>query len=273
VGAAWLSCWIAAAPVDVAQADLNGDLRVGFVDLAQLGRQWLRGTGSADLNGDGEVNAPDLALMARSWGMSPDGPIINEFLGSNTNGIVDKDNDTSDWIEIYNPTDRVIDLGGWYLTDNIDDPTKWQFPAVSLNSGGYLVVFASRKDRREVPGELHTSFSLQAGGESVALVRPDGVTIAHAYIDYPPQLADLSYGLSGNGAASQAETVLIAEGADARATDAASNISRDPLFRYPTNSPEYYGTIVQDLAIHSSSPATRAFGSSPSSLSCKKTPL
>ena len=77
----------------------------------------------------------------------------------------------------------------------MNDPMKWQFPEVSLAPGGYLVVFASGKDRRDPAGQLHTNFALQTGGESVALVEPDGRTIVSAYRDYPPQLADISYGV------------------------------------------------------------------------------
>ena len=145
------------------------------------------------------------------------GPVISEFLAVNSNGLLDKDHDSSDWIEIYNPTGQAIDLEGWYLTDNMNNLDKWEFPPVPIAPGGYLVVFASGKNLRELGGELHTNFSLQAGGESVALVEPDGVTVAHAYVDYPPQLGDISYGLSGDGVVSQIETVLLAEGADARA--------------------------------------------------------
>ncbi|RPJ34370.1 MAG: hypothetical protein EHM35_09860, partial [Planctomycetaceae bacterium] len=146
-----------------------------------------------------------------------DSPVISEFLAVNSNGLLDKDHDSSDWIEIYNPTGQAIDLDGWYLTDNMRNLDKWEFPPVSIAPGGYLVVFASGKDIREPGGELHTSFSLQAAGESVALVQPDGVTVAHAYVDYPPQVVDISYGLSSDGVVSQTETVLLAEGADARA--------------------------------------------------------
>jgi len=146
-----------------------------------------------------------------------DGPVISEFLAVNSNGLLDKDHDSSDWIEIHNPTGQAVDLDGWYLTDNMRNLDKWEFPPVSIAPGGYLVVFASGRDIREPGGELHASFSLQAGGESVALVQPDGVTVAHAYVDYPPQLADISYGLSGDSVVSQIETVLLAEGADTRA--------------------------------------------------------
>lgn len=153
------------------------------------------------------------ALTAQA---GPAGPIITEFVASNRDSLIDSDGDSSDWIEIYNPADEVVNLDGWFLTDDLDDLTKWQFPAIELEPGGYLVVFASGRDLRDPAGQLHTSFSLQADGESLALVESDGWTIAFAYSDYPPQLVDISYGLSGGGV-SQTETLLVAQGAVASA--------------------------------------------------------
>jgi len=72
------------------------------------------------------------------------GPLlISEFMAINDTTLVDGDGNYSDWIEIYNPTDARVDLDGWYLTDNAGDLTKWPFPNTSLDSGEYLVVFAS----------------------------------------------------------------------------------------------------------------------------------
>ena len=87
---------------------------------------------------------------------------------------------------------------------------------MEIHAGGFLTVFASGRDEREPGAELHANFGLQASGESAILVRPDG-TIAHAFIDYPPQFADISYGLGGEGSGLQTQTVLIPEGAEAKA--------------------------------------------------------
>ena len=74
----------------------------------------------------------------------------------------------------------------------------------------YLVVFASGKDRTNPAAELHTNFKLSADGEYLALVMPDGETIAHEYApQYPQQLtSDKSYGIE------QSVTTLVAEGAE-----------------------------------------------------------
>lgn len=139
---------------------------------------------------------------------------ISEFLADNGKGLRDQDGDREDWIEIRNSSGVTGDLEGWHLTDDPANLTKWTFPAVEMTSGDYLVVFASGKDRREVTGELHTNFRLQrqAGGY-LALVKPDGVTVASVYANYPEQLADVAYGQRLQGAT---PVTLIPEGAQAR---------------------------------------------------------
>ena len=125
---------------------------------------------------------------------------LNEFLASNVDGLLDEDGDDSDWIEIHNEGTAPVDLTGWYVTDDSNDLTRWAFPAVTLEAGGYLVVFASDKDRRDPGAELHTSFRLSGGGEYLALVQPDGTTVEDEYAPtFPPQTENVSYGYVTSG--------------------------------------------------------------------------
>ncbi|MDO8629193.1 MAG: CotH kinase family protein, partial [Phycisphaerales bacterium] len=133
-------------------------------------------------------------------------PIITEFLASNTATLVDQDQAYSDWIELHNPDATPVNLSGWYLTDSATNKTRWQFPAVTIAPGGYLVVFASSKNRRDPAAELHTNFALANEGEYLGLIKPDGVTAASEFApSFPAQSNDVSYGLlaqPGGGLAS-----------------------------------------------------------------------
>lgn len=123
-------------------------------------------------------------------------PLITEFMAANTASLVDEDGAFSDWVEIHNPDAAPVNLAGWYLTDSAGNKTRWQFPAVTLPAGGYMVVFASNKDRVDSAKPLHTNFALSAGGEYLGLIKPDGVTVAHEYApEYPAQRDDVAYGL------------------------------------------------------------------------------
>lgn len=75
--------------------------------------------------------------------------LINELLASNGAILVDEDGDFEDWIELHNPTSVVINLQGYTLTDDPEKPDKWSFPDVSIEPDGFLLVWASGKDRRE----------------------------------------------------------------------------------------------------------------------------
>lgn len=96
------------------------------------------------------------------------GPIrITEFSAESSDGIVrDEEGQTSDWIELRNASHEIIGLKGLYLTDDHEDSTKWQFPAITLPANGFLVVFASGKNRKPTDGSpLHTNFALDRDGE------------------------------------------------------------------------------------------------------------
>lgn len=142
-------------------------------------------------------------LGSAAIGADAPGPVINEFMASNASKLplgagelLDADGDSSDWIELHNPTSRAVELGGWYLTDDPDDLTQWRFPAgTRLAVNAYLIVFASGKNRTS--GQLHTNFKLSADGGYLALVQSDGRTIAHECAPaYPGQLSNISYGLT-----------------------------------------------------------------------------
>ncbi len=82
--------------------------------------------------------------------------VINEFMSSNGETIMDEEDDYEDWIELYNTGTTTVDLTGWGLSDNDSHPFKWQFPAgATIGPGEHLLVWASGKDRdagQELPG-------------------------------------------------------------------------------------------------------------------------
>ncbi len=88
------------------------------------------------------------------------GLVINEVMSSNVQTILDEDGDTPDWIEIYNSGPDPIDLTGYSLVDSSTIDTPWIFPDMSIMSGAHLLLFASDKDRNEVPLRWETVIDL-----------------------------------------------------------------------------------------------------------------
>lgn len=163
-------------------------------------------TGLTNISTDTLTNSTTFTLTATGQGLQTSqqitvamtdaalDPVINEFLAANTSTLTDEDGKFSDWIEIYNPNTFAYSLAGWHLTDNASSPGEWEFPAISLPANGYLLVFASEKNRATPGAELHSNFKLSASGEYLALTRPD-LSIAQKYAPaFPIQIDDYSYG-------------------------------------------------------------------------------
>ena len=65
--------------------------------------------------------------------------LINEFMADNDNAVEDPDEAGAyeDWFEIYNPGSNAVDMSGMYISDNLNNATKWQVPAgVVIPAGG-----------------------------------------------------------------------------------------------------------------------------------------
>ena len=125
--------------------------------------------------------------------------VINELMASNSNSLLDGDGNSSDWIELYNPTSSAIDISGWHLSDDVNETTKWAFPDQTVAANEYLVLFASGQatdDYVDSLGYLHTNFKISAAGEYLGLTDANG-TLVHEFAPrLPGQTTDISYGLN-----------------------------------------------------------------------------
>jgi len=127
----------------------------------------------------------------------PEGLVINEFMADNSATIAGPNGNSPDWIELYNGGNESVNLSGMYLTDNLRNPTKWQFTDdIIIESGGFLLIWA---DNASDSDGIHCSFGLRANGEEIALFASDGTTLIDS-ITYTKQLQDVSYGRLPDGA-------------------------------------------------------------------------
>ncbi len=123
----------------------------------------------------------------------PEAPelVINEFMASNASTVTDAAGAYPDWVEIYNATDQTVDLEGWRLTDDLEDKTKWVFPAGTLLAAYDHVVVWCDSDVDEEG--LHTSWELDKAGEQIGLSASGtyGGVLVDA-IEYDSQATDIS---------------------------------------------------------------------------------
>jgi len=125
--------------------------------------------------------------------------VINELMAKNSNTIADPQGEYDDWIELFNKGTNDVNLGGKYLTDKIDNHTKWQFPENTIiRAGEYLIVWAD-ENGKATPG-LHANFKLSGSGELVMLIDSDanGNQILDS-VNFGPQQDDISFGRLPNG--------------------------------------------------------------------------
>ncbi len=131
--------------------------------------------------------------------------VITEFMADNTRTFASQSGEYADWIELFNRSPEAVSLAGYFLTDKQDNFSKWALPAVALQPGEFLVIFASENENPPV-GEHHANFKLAAGGEYLALT--NGAQVVHSFpvfdqedsgATFPNQAPDVSYGLDQAG--------------------------------------------------------------------------
>lgn len=117
---------------------------------------------------------------------------INEFLASNSSLITDPDfNKYNDWIELFNKEDSAINLNGYFISDNYNNPSKWQINKdIYIESKQYLIIWCDNKDT--IIQSLHTNFKLRMEGEEIALYSVDTILIDS--ISFSEQKTDISSG-------------------------------------------------------------------------------
>jgi hypothetical protein len=133
---------------------------------------------------------------------------INEWMAANTraSGFPDPaDGNYDDWFELYNPSASAVDLGGYFLTDNLTNKFQFQIPNNShytIPAGGYLLVWADGTPSQNSTNhpDLHASFNLRAAGEAIGLFAADGTQIDA--ITFTNQLDNASMGRRPDGSAS-----------------------------------------------------------------------
>jgi len=210
------------------------------------------------LNGGGDLtNSVDLAPAGSGSGTwsyfvgiaEPSGGVFDPGLISRTFKPPEREEDDFDqpaafvdWLELYNSGPDPVDLGGWSLTDERSEPTKWRFPTnVVIAANGYLLVLCDSRDGANKPAGnaafLHTNFKLAESGEYLGLYDAAGNVADHLKDGYPVQDPFHSFARSPDGVGVFAYS--------STATPGGSNLG--PYFTGRTGPPQFQDAAAQDL--------------------------
>ncbi|MCB0762485.1 MAG: CotH kinase family protein [Flavobacteriales bacterium] len=134
-------------------------------------------------------------------------PLINEFCAANLNDYQMNDGfapEYKDWIELYNSTSEEMDIGGYWLSDDVNNPQMWSIPAgTTLDPFGFLVIAASgyADYNPDALVLMSANFKLrQTAGEDVVLSSPEGVVLEYYdFADLGPNKANHCYARQTDG--------------------------------------------------------------------------
>ncbi|MHC4912740.1 MAG: lamin tail domain-containing protein, partial [Planctomycetota bacterium] len=144
-----------------------------------------------------------------SEGLSPDGNDSYEFLEPPTtsvsnittvviNEVLAHSHGTApDWIELYNTTDANIDIGGWFLSDNSGNRTKYEIaPGTSITAHDYVVFYEDTDFNDPCDAGSLVQFALSENGEMVCLSSGTGGTLTGYYKqqDFAASATGVSFG-------------------------------------------------------------------------------
>lgn len=145
-------------------------------------------------NGRGPFNILIPTFNSANTNSVQPGLVINEFQSSNESTVQDQWGGFDDWIELYNAGNTPINLGGYFLSDRIGEPTQFQFPDTVIMPNDYLIIWC---DQGLFEPGLHTFFRLGSDGDDILLSDADTLTVD--YVRFGVVTADETEGRFPNG--------------------------------------------------------------------------
>ena len=122
---------------------------------------------------------------------------VNEVCTVNHQSLVSETLDSPDWVELYNGSNRALNLKGYGLTDNPKQSYKYTLPDVTVEAGGYLIIYFTGGSEAADNDPLCTGFGLSRYGESLLLVDANYNLLDS--VEVPSLEPDVSYARAEDG--------------------------------------------------------------------------
>ena len=121
--------------------------------------------------------------------------VINEIMASNTGEVMSPAINFDSWIEVYNPGETAVNLGGMYLGIDANIPLAWQMPndMGSVPAGGFKVIWLGSNEIKS----NQAPFKLDCDGGTVFLSDKNGELITRQ--NYPEAMSRTAYARKTDG--------------------------------------------------------------------------
>ena len=121
--------------------------------------------------------------------------VINELMASNAGEVMSPAINFDSWIELYNPGDEAVDIGGMYLSNDAQNLTKWQMPSDmgSIAAKGFKVIWLGSYDIKS----NQAPFKLDCDGKTIYLSDSKGELITS--VTYPEALSRTAWARKTDG--------------------------------------------------------------------------
>ena len=108
--------------------------------------------------------------------------VINEIMAANVSYMLDRTYNYNGWVELYNASDKSINLAGYKISDEANNPDKFKFPENigEIAAGEYKIIFF---DNNELD-KKNVNFKLDADGGTLYLFSKNNTSISNVEYGY-----------------------------------------------------------------------------------------
>ena len=121
--------------------------------------------------------------------------VINELMAANVGEVISPATNFDSWIEVYNPGEEDVNLGGMYLSNDVENLTFWKIPESVgvVPAKGFKVLWLGSDEIRSD----QAPFKLDCDGGTIYLSDADGNEIDSQ--DYSSAISHTSYARTTDG--------------------------------------------------------------------------
>lgn len=152
---------------------------------------------------------------------------ISEAVALNTRYVPGPYKTFHDFIELHNRTDKEIDLSGYFLSDDVEEPRKGSLDGVKIPAKGYVVIILSSDGVNVPSGYKVLDFALASKGETVCLSKGDEILDC---MTIPSVANNTSY---GRPSGSDGFAVLSEATPNAKNADRSKSVTETPTASIP----------------------------------------